>query len=588
MSQFYGYTVDVVLKEAGNPTIRGVIERIAEHSVALKNPTARVSDGVFEKMSKKEVVIDTSNVMDLNVVELARNNNKYIKKQMKMLKGQEQGQEQEQREQKDRDRKKSGAGDHGDARTEKNGKSNRSGKNGKNSTNGGSRSDTSAQSVPVADTGSASLEPENPKKELEVKYVDIYNEKPSNVPKKSTVLEEFDFASNLEKFDKESVFKNISKNDKVDQSARLVSFNKVANKKDKYGIDEMVLKKKHDKGWEDNDNFGYSDIIKSGDKATSRSDSNFSEAGAESSAPASTRQASTASFDRKSSLTPTFAQFYASIYDENPVPTCSTLQLSEIFNLCQGKFGLTEQIMNENAGRSIGEIIINNIIGSFRIGFKNHNEPPLVMLLVGNNRAGAVALTVARHLFNSGVKTVVFLLYDSKYSEDDLLFEVDEELKRYSNIGGKIVNTLGQLESVLHSAQDSPLEFILDGLQGFDSDLNDLVEGEFELAVKVVQWCNDTKLPILSIDVPSGITPSSGTNENDERLIVNSKYVVSVGLPLSSTLNMYKFGYFEKGKVSHFVADCGIPRRVYSSKSSLRKLDRPWFADTATIALNVV
>jgi enhancer of mRNA-decapping protein 3 len=573
MSQFYGYTVDVVLKDPQGKTIRGIIDRIGDKEIVLKNPVNVLNDGSCDKADAKELNLNTSNISDLNVVELVKNNSKYIKKQMKILKEQEQDQDQDQQDslevdlESDRDVKK-----------KETGKINKLAK----ISNKGSNNKTNASSFENDSVNSS-------KKDLAVKYVDVYNEKPSSKPKKINQLEEFDFASNLQKFDKASVFEDISKNDKIDQSSRLVSFNKVNTNnrdQDKYGIDEMVLKKKHSTGWDDNNIYDYSNIMNPISKSNNTTvESNISDASENLLAALQSRQTS---FDRKYSLSSTSAQFFSSFYGDTPIPTCSTLQLSEIFNICITKFDLTEQILNENSARSISELIINNVIGNFRIGFKNHNEPPLILLLVGNNKTGSTTLASGRHLFNRGLKTIAYLLYDKEHSEDELLVTVDEELKRYSNVGGRIVNSLSQLETILKNTEGSPLEFILDGLQGFDTDLNDLVAEELSQATKLMDWCNLTKLPIMSLDIPTGLNPSSGTTENDTASIINSKYVVSVGLPLSSALNIYKFGYFDKGKVSHYLVDSGIPRRVFTTKSNLRKFDRRWFSDSSNIDLKVV
>lgn len=563
MSQFCGYTVDLVLKEPTGKTIRGIIGKIVEKDILLTNPVVIKQDGSYEKINKKELIVDASLILDLNVIELAKSSKTSNGKKIN-----------------------NNNGSNCSSSSSSSSGNNNNNINGNNNSTNGNQKQHKKQNKKEKNKEKLKDDAEKEKdrkdnKDIEVKYVDIYNEKPSSKQKnnkKVKDLEEFDFASNLQKFDKESVFKDISLHDKVDQSARLVSFNKIDGNKEKYGNDEMVLKKKHDDSWDNNDNYDYSNIV---NKHQSEIQSvNSSENILQS------RQASNTSYERKVSLTPTFAQFSNSLYDDSNIPTCSTLQLSDIFNICKDKFGLTEQIMNENAGRSISELIINNIIGDFRITFKNHNETPVVLLLIGNNKAGATALTAGRHLFNCGLKTIAYLLYDKENSEDELLAQVDNELKRYSNVGGKIVNGLKQLDDILNN-MGLPLEFILEGLQGFDCDLNDLVESELEQAIELIEWCNSKGLPMMSIDIPSGLNPSSGTNENDI-LLLKSKYLVSVGLPLTSALNMYKFGYFEKGKMIHHLIDCGVPRRVFSTKSSLRKFDRRWFADTSSIELDVL
>lgn len=571
MSQFYGYTVDITLKDK-DETIRGIIEKIGDKEITLRNPVNVKKDGSYAKVDSSQLNISSSTIADLDVIELAKNDNKYIKKQMKLLKNKDQSQSRSQSNSEPLQQSESSQS----KEKEKRGKSNKK----KNTNN---RLTSTSTSTSFGDSDSCL----SPKNDLDVRYVDVYNEKPSQKKKKSDLMDEFDFAANLQKFDKKSVFEDISNNDHIDESNRLVSINRNDNKKEKYGIDEMVLKKNKHDGWDNNDNFDYSNVINGSNKAKKNTSSDTSQ-GNDSNISLQSRAVSTASYERKPSLTPSFAQFFSSIYDESPVPTCSTLQISDVFTLCKTKFELTDQILNENAGNNLSDLVVNKIIGGFRIALKNHNEAPLVLLLVGNNKAGSVALTTARHLFNKGMKTMVYLLYNTKISQDELFDEVDDELKRYSKIGGKMTNSIEQLEQYLNNPDGSPLEFIIDGLQGFDTDINDYGEQESAEANKLIHWCNSSKVPVLSLDIPSGLNPSSGTNDSDESLVVNSRFVASIGLPLSSNLNMYKFGYCEKGRVTHYLVDAGIPRRVYIMKGGLRKFDRRWFAESGSVELKVV
>ncbi|GMF00407.1 unnamed protein product [Ambrosiozyma monospora] len=170
----------------------------------------------------------------------------------------------------------------------------------------------------------------------------------------------------------------------------------------------------------------------------------------------------------------------------SPIPTCSPLQLSEIQMMTSQKFGVSEDVLSENSGREIARLIVKDIIGKFRITNSNHNTPPLVLLLAGNNISGATALVAGRQLFNHGVRAITYLLHDDN-SEDELLPCVSTQIKIFEAVGGKTVKSFAQLETLL-SKLDSPLEFILDGLQGFDSSLNDLLDPEFTEAANLVNW----------------------------------------------------------------------------------------------------
>lgn len=539
MSQFHGYTVEIIGNEGSGQTFKGTIKDALPDQVVLENATILNKSGSFEKLEPNQITIEASKIKDLKVVGLPKqkegNRNGSSKKKKK--------------NKKDKDKK-------GNFDVEE-----------------------------CLDELSKPLE-------LETKYVDIYNEKPQNVKdrntkKKDNQLQEFDFKSNLEKFDKESVFKDIQMHDNTDNVDRLVSFNKVDNRNnDKYANDEMILKIRNDEKksniWDDDSNtYGYSNIVKP--KLTSScnsSTSNVSDVPNNRKGYKGSNNSTVNGNDTNSGSN--MLQFFSSKYDETPVPTCSTLQLSEIFNICKTKFELTDDILIENAGRSICELIINNIIGPFRVGFKNHNDPPVVLLLVGNNRAGAIALSAGRYMINRGLRTIAFVLYD----EEEINENMDIELKRYSTIGGKLVKNLKQMKELLDNV-DAPLEFVLDGLQGYDGDVQDMLETVQQTVRDLTQWLNRLSVAVMSIDIPVGVNSSSGTCE-DGNLLLRSRYVVSVGVPLAACLNLYKFGHFARGELSHFVADCGIPRRAFAARGSLRRFDRRWFAEGGYVDLTVV
>ncbi|GME74807.1 unnamed protein product [Ambrosiozyma monospora] len=87
----------------------------------------------------------------------------------------------------------------------------------------------------------------------------------------------------------------------------------------------------------------------------------------------------------------------------------------------------------------------------------------------------------------------------------------------------------------------------------------------------------------MSLHVPSGLDASSGSCDFNEYLL--SKYIVSIGLPLNSIMNIYKFGYFEKHEMTHYLVDCGLPRKVFNSKSTFRKFNQQFFFDEWSIKL---
>ncbi|QPG74335.1 hypothetical protein FOA43_001662 [Brettanomyces nanus] len=514
MSQFCGYTLELVLNDPAHTTITGIIKKIVDKELIVSNPG--YLDG--SKFKDKEVSIKGSEIRDLKVVELpAKKGKKKSKKKAKEMEPPEKHQE-EKRQQ------SSGSRNHND--------------------------------------------------------IDWNTENPTDVKK----MEDFDFASNLQKFDKASVFKEISEQDDMDPTRRLVSMNKVDPEQRKYGNDEMVIKKHMDE-W-DNINGGNLKNGKHNDDSTDTDQFVDAEESKESSREASTLAQRHTSMPSRS-ITPIVDTQVRLVYSgtKETAKTCSPLQLSEIECLAHSKFHYGKMLLAENSARGIAELIISKVLGSFRVGSANHNTPPLILTLAGNNRAGCIALATGRQLLNHGVRVVTYLLHDFERSEEELTSEVKESSDMFESCGGKIVTSVAQLKKIL-SKLDSPLEFILDGLQGYDMDLNDFIEPEVSDSELIVNWCNEQDLPVMSIDIPSGLNASSGTS--DFSTFLACKYLVSIGLPLNSILNLYKFGYFKETELAHFVVDSGIPKKVFSSKSSFRKFEKSWFSDSWSKKLSIL
>lgn len=497
MSQFSGYTLELVLKDQTHTTIKGVIKQIIEKNVVVSN--AMYLDGTPFKEGSKDVHISGGDIKDLRVIGLP------VKKGMK----------------KEKKKKKK--------RTERN-----------------AISETPEEDTIIKYSQNGSTEDWDGESARKVKQMD-----------------DFDFEGNLEKFDKASVFREISQQDDVNPEERLVSFNKLDPEHQKYGNDEMVLEKHQDQ-W---------DIIDENDYKQKQAQ------------PVRRKEQVERNEPRRSSTPVLDLQFTLATSDGKAVPTCSPLQLAEIELSAANKFHFARPLLVENSARGIADLVIRKVFGNFRVGASNHNTPPLMLALAGNNRAGAIALATGRQLFNHGVRVVTFLLYDYDNSEEELDDLVSSNLETFTATGGKVVTKAAELEALL-SKLDSPLEFVLDGLQGYDTDLNDLIEPERSVAKGLVDWTNSHDLPVMSIDIPSGLNASSGSSDFPSFLA--AKYLISIGLPLSSILNIYKFGYFQKTQLTQFAVDNGVPRKVFTSKSSLRKFDGFWSTGSWTFELELM
>lgn len=337
-------------------------------------------------------------------------------------------------------------------------------------------------------------------------------------------LGDFDFQSNLSKFDKRRVFEEIRNDDTTADEARLVSFNRKAKPGTNGG------KNLH---WTENvlDSPQASD---SGDGAEVISDARHS------SENISGRELSRASAralpSRKSSailgqatmpqvaalgrgqlntsrttsprpgrssvspmvgLNPSGASLRLSTTNRS-CPTVSPLQTLEVEQIAVAEFGLTEDILTENAGRGIAEAAVGLL--------SNDAAAPTMLILTGNHRTGARAISAARHLRNRGHRVTVSLL--GLEHEAELLENCRKQLEIFRKIGGRVLKW-EDLSARLSTSELAP-DLVIDALFGMHIAFDDLRTDDQAVAFEMISWVNRSNVEVLSVDVPSGMSASSG------------------------------------------------------------------------------
>lgn len=382
--------------------------------------------------------------------------------------------------------------------------------------------------------------------------------------------QEFDFAANLAMFDKKSVFAGFQKSDTVSAKDRLVGHNTIENvlkqkktslRKDKYDNDEMVISTDKTDNWNNIGSVSHRLAlpVSSGPNPSATA------------APARDQQYK--------------LQLATSAHT---VPLASPVQMIDIERETQEVFGIDSKTMVEVCGTNFYKLIVNNMLGgSVRLSNRqNHNLPPLVLLLVGSSRSSAKAFATGRHLTNHGVRVLAYVINDEM-----LVDEVLRQCQMFEKVGGKVVTgPFSALRDILQNQLETPVELIVDALQGFDGQLLDLFYDAPKLAQlkELVAWTNDQRAKIVSVDIASGVDGGSGT-VLDPLLHVHAKYIVSMGLPSTGLVHAYNNGTFSAlEEMQHYVVDAGIPNGIYSSKPHLRKFDKFWHCAEEYLALRVV
>lgn len=385
-------------------------------------------------------------------------------------------------------------------------------------------------------------------------------------------LGDFDFESNLSKFDKRRVFDDIRKEDQTPDGDRLVSFNRKARSGTNGGRNlhytENVLdvpdvkdkdRWKSEAGETEDDTLeGHYSSGRGSKRAASRK-------------PLPSRKGSAlpGHIDRTESPRPLTRIHTASplngsvsgirasfkLPNNKPCHCLTPLQMLEIEQLCTSDLGLTEDMLSENAGRSIAMAIL------------KVPEVRSVVFLVGNHKSGARAIAAARHLRNRRLRVTVVVLGGER---EELLLEVMRKQLGIYKKGSGYVEKWDEYHTKSVAGGPAP-DVIVDALLGIHVAFEELRTDDQATVLEMTRWANRTAL-ILSIDIPSGLSASSGllTEHDEQTLVMASKHVVSLGAPKSGLLlAMALEGVDPAWHVS--VVDIGISAAAWHKHGSRRK-----------------
>jgi enhancer of mRNA-decapping protein 3 len=341
-------------------------------------------------------------------------------------------------------------------------------------------------------------------------------------------LGEFDFQSNLSKFDKRRVFEEIRNDDTTADEERLVSFNRRIPKPGTNGgknlhwtenvLDSPQGSETGDTDQEPSDaklssgNFSGRELSRSSARGQNRKGSgilgqplvppqisSFGRGQLSASRTTSPRPGSKASVSASPISGPGVSGASLRLTTTNrSCPTVSPLQALEVEQIAVAELGLTEDMITENAGRSIAEAAVGLL--------SNDAAAPTMLVLTGNHRTGARAVSAARHLRNRGHRVTVCML--GIEHENELLESCRKQIDVFKKIGGR-VHRWEDLSARLSTSEFSP-DLVLDALFGIHIAFDDLRTDDQAVAFEMIAWANRSNLEVLSVDVPSGISASSG------------------------------------------------------------------------------
>lgn len=187
----------------------------------------------------------------------------------------------------------------------------------------------------------------------------------------------------------------------------------------------------------------------------------------------------------------------------------SPLQTLEVEQIAVAELGLTEDIITENAGRGIAEAAVGLL--------SNDAAAPTMLVLTGNHRTGARAISAARHLRNRGHRVTVCML--GLEPQNELLESCRKQLGVFRKIGGRV---LGWEELAARlSTSDFVPDLVVDALFGMHLTFDDLRTDDQGTAFEMISWINRSNIDTLSVDVPSGLSASNGKYYAGYYIMVN-------------------------------------------------------------------
>ena len=212
-------------------------------------------------------------------------------------------------------------------------------------------------------------------------------------------------------------------------------------------------------------------------------------------------------------------------------------QMNQIDRTTISRVGIPGIVLMENAALRVVEEAV---------GIMGDPSGKDVVVFAGKGNNGGDAFAVARHLDNKGSKVSVYVLAE----KGEISGDAATNLAVLGNMGVKVVELLkdSQLDQVRKETEAADL--VVDGI--FGTGLRGGVKGIPAMVIKLV---NDSGRPVLSIDIPSGVSGETGKVLG---ICVEADVTVTFGLPKIG-LAVHPGCDFAGRLV---VADIGIPPAV--------------------------
>jgi NAD(P)H-hydrate epimerase len=219
-----------------------------------------------------------------------------------------------------------------------------------------------------------------------------------------------------------------------------------------------------------------------------------------------------------------------------PVPTVTADQMREVDRIMVEDYGIEVLQMMEHAGRSLAHLARSRFL-------QGQPQGARIVVLAGTGGNGGGALVAARRLHGWGARVRVVTTAGSA---------------AYRGVPARQLDILSRLEvPVTPWDIDRPPgtpDLVVDGILGYS------LQGEPRgVAAAMIQWVNRIAAPVLSLDLPSGLEPTTG---RPSEATVLASATLTLALP--------KAGFANPDSHDHlgdlYLADIGVPAVLYSDR----------------------
>ncbi len=204
----------------------------------------------------------------------------------------------------------------------------------------------------------------------------------------------------------------------------------------------------------------------------------------------------------------------------SPCPVTFAGKLRQLVSLAQETTGLSHDIMTENAGRCIAQLV-HQVVDNPGGPVSGVVRKPRALVFVGNNVTGMRAAAGARHLLNHGWEVRVSLVRP-QFPNEQTEFELGRQAYRLVFYGSGLDRS-NSVEAVEDGVRRG-LDVIIDAIHGPDASQRTVNESK-EVIYYLARAIEATNLPVISVGMPSGIHGSKGTSGHFFSLFLISRAV---------------------------------------------------------------